>query len=462
MLSKYIDKKILTTLTFFLLQFAFSACKKFIEIPPPADVASTETLFSDDVSAVSAINGLYSQMMTSNLFFANSGFTLMPALSADELYTTSSNGNFDPFLKNSISTDNFYNDAGLWKSGFKLIYQTNAILLGLGNSTNISDGIKNQLIGEAKFVRAFCYFYLINFYGDVPLVMSTDYKVNATLPRMNKIEIYKQITRDLQDAKNLMMADYPSPGKVRPTKSAAVALLARVYLYQGKWADAETESSSLIDLGTYSLSSLNNVFLSNSSEAIWQLLPVLNSINTADGITFIPYSSTFKPSYVLTDWLLNSFEVNDQRKSAWLKSNTVDGQLYYYPFKYKVRSGSAITEYNMVFRLAEEYLIRAESRAQQDNISGAKSDLNIIRNRAGLLNTSANDKSSLLEAIDHENQIEFFAECGHRWFDLKRTGKINSVLSFEKPLDWQPSDSLYPIPLSELLANPVLTQNPGY
>ncbi len=98
----------------------------------------------------------------------------------------------------------------------------------------------------------------------------------------------------------------------------------------------------------------------------------------------------------------------------------------------------------MVLRLAEQYLIRAEARAQQNNLSGAQDDLNTIRARAGLDNTAANTQTSLLAAVMHERQVEFFCEGGQRWFDLTRTGQANAVLSIEKP-GFKPTDILFPI-----------------
>jgi hypothetical protein len=445
-----------------LLILFFSSCKKFIEVDPPANVVTMETLFSDDQTATSAVNGLYSQMMISNLFFANSAMAVFPGLSADELMRTVPDGSTDPFQKNAIMTNSSQIEINLWKRGYNHIYHANAILKGLANSTGLTKATKDQLTGEAKFVRAFCHFYLVNLFGDVPLITGTDYQINQAVPRTSAGEIYQQIISDLKDAQNLMSASYPTAGKVRPTKNAATALLARVYLYQKNWAEAEAQATLLISSGTYSLASLNSVFLANSSEAIWQLLPVLSSINTADGITFIPGSPSARPNYIVTDWLLNSFEANDQRKTSWLKTNTVSGQNYTYPYKYKTRLSPTIAESNMVFRLGEMYLIRAEARAEQNNITGAQADIDAIRIRAGLSSTTANDKATLLTAIAQERRIELFAEWGHRWFDLKRTNRIDAVLSIEKPLSWQSTDALYPIPLSELQTNPALIQNPGY
>ena len=121
----------------------------------------------------------------------------------------------------------------------------------------------------------------------------------------------------------------------------------------------------------------------------------------------------------------------------------------------------------MMFRLAEQYLIRAEARAQQNNISDAQADLNKIRTRARLPNTTAADKNSILSAILHERQTELFSEWGNRWFDLKRTNNIDAVMSIMTPkkangLQWQSYKQLNPLPFTEIQRDPSLLQNLGY
>jgi hypothetical protein len=454
------SKNLFIAYIFFVILFL--SCKKFVEVAPPKNELITSTVFSDDQTATSAIVGIYNRMMNGNLVFANGGMSLYPGLSADEIYRTSPGGEIDQFTNNAITLSNSINNSSFWARAYPLIYQANACVEGLTNSTSLNAGIKNQLLGEAKFSRAFCYFYLVNLYGDVPLVLSTDYRENAVLPRTSIIQVYQQIVTDLQESKNLLKPDYPTSDPVRPNKWAATALLARVYAYQKNWASAETQASEVINSGMYNLvSNLNAIFLANSPEAIWQLIPPAGFRNTSEGSTFIPTSATARPTYALTNFLLNAFDSGDMRKTLWLGSRILSGQTYYYPAKYKVRSSSTITEYNMVIRFAELYLIRAEARARQNNISGTQSDLNVIRKRAGLPNTTASTQPTLLLAIEHERQIELFTEWGHRWFDLKRTGRADPVLGVEKP-GWQTTDALYPIPFSEIQKNVFLTQNPGY
>jgi hypothetical protein len=95
-------------------------------------------------------------------------------------------------------------------------------------------------------------------------------------------------------------------------------------------------------------------------------------------------------------------------------------------------------------------------------VQGGKEDINILRARAGLGPTTANEQTSLLAAIEQERRVELFAEWGNRWYDLKRTAKAGTVLKVLKPLTWQDTDVLLPIPINELKANTYLEQNPGY
>ena len=167
----------------------------------------------------------------------------------------------------------------------------------------------------------------------------------------------------------------------------------------------------------------------------------------------------------MRDDLINAFEAGDERSTNWVGRFTDVTGTWYYPFKYKVQDGNQavpITEALTLLRLAEQFLIRAEARTQQGNFTGAQEDLNMIRNRAGLANTTANDQSSLLMAIEHERRVELFTESNHRWFDLKRTRRADAVLGGIKS-NWQPTDVLYPIPQSDFDKNSNLKpQNPGY
>lgn len=442
-----------------MLLLALLSCKKFVDIEAPELALPSSSLFTSDGGALAAAAGLYSNMVSSNLAFANGALTLYGGLSADELFNTVPSASYDAFRTASLTADESTVLTRFWIPAYKTIYHANAVLEGLEGSTALSEGVRRQLRGEMLVVRAFHYFYLVNLFGDVPYLTATDYTKNATHPRTPSAQIYSAIQADLEEAPDLLTEAYPAPGKGRPNRWAAAALLARVSLFRGEWARAEGAATAVLASGRYTLPALSAVFDTASTEVIWRLERA--GAGTAEGATFIPPSATAQPVLALTPALLQAF-ASDGRREVWVKEVAVNNQLYTYPYKYRVGAATAVSEYLTVLRLAELYLIRAEARAQQGKIGEAARDLNIVRQRAGLPAITAADKAALLTAIEGERRLELAFEWGHRWLDLKRWGRAGAVLAPLKGSRWQSTDQLYPIPLSERLKNPALTQNPGY
>lgn len=469
-LRYYYNRKMLF-LYLLLISSYITSCKKFVEVEAPTTQIIGSSVFSNDATATSAMVGIYSKLMSNSSSFINTQITRLGGLSSDELANFSTSVNDATVFQNALDPGNS-NVLILWRDTYGYIYQANAIIEGLTNSTGVTTPTRNQLAGEAKFFRALCHFYLTNFFGDIPYITTTDYRINNIVPRTPKAQVYQQIIADLKDAQSLLNDGYvksdntvytTSAERIRPNKWAATSLLARVYLYVGDWMNAESQASAILNNSSvYNLASdLNGVFLKNSNEAIWQLMPVTTGINTPEGNAFI--LTTAPTSTAISDQLLNSFEVGDNRKIKWINSITVGTQTYYYPYKYKVKTGASVTEYYMVLRLAEQYLIRSDARAQQNNILGAISDLNVIRGRAGLPSlVTTLTQAQTLTAIEQERRVELFAELGNRWLDLKRTNRADAILGPLKSPNWQSTDVLYPIPLVQLQNDQNMTQNPGY
>lgn len=441
------------------------SCEDFVDVDPPVSQIVRETVFADDRSANAAIAGIYSQMM-STPSFAGFDIGFYCAMSADELLLLSSSTEQSQFQNNSLIPSNTIIMSSFWDLGYRYIWYANTAIEGLSNSTTVSQAVKAQLLGEARFIRAFCHFYLTNLFGDIPYITSTDYRINAIAPKIAQSEVYASIIQDLLAAQRDLMDDYPTQGRVRPNRGTATALLARTYLYIGDWSNAEAEATKVITDSRYQLETdLNKVFLAGSNEAIWQLMPVSPGYNTYEE-RYITSGSSGGLS--LTNVLLSAFELNDARYKNWIRP-WINGDATlttHYPFKYKVSALlQPVTEYNIVFRLAEQFLIRAEARAHNNNLTGpgsAEADLNMIRDRAGLRNTTAITQAELLDAIINERRVELFTEWGHRWFDLKRTDEIDETLGSLKK-DWQSTDVWYPIPKTELEKNRnLLPQNEGY
>jgi hypothetical protein len=445
----------------------------FLDVgPPPTQVVDT-TVYSADASATAGVLGIYIGLTsrgTNVPGIANdAALSTFLGLAADELlYATTT---YDEYRLNQV------NPAGngpslLWSQAYTNIYQCNTAVAGLTGSTTLTASQRTQLLGEAKFLRAFNYFYLANIFGDVPLVLSTDYAANSTLGRTAKADVYAQVVTDLLDAQKSLGTAYPVANeRTRVNQAAATALLARVYLYQQNWAAAETQATAVLAQSTlYSLPAPNLAFLASSPEAIWQLRRAGTvSTNTAEAAYFVPASLTVAPTatYQLTNTLYNAFGTPDNRRTTWTNSYAVAGTTYRYPFKYQQRvataSAGAATEYSVVLRLAEQYLIRAEARIRQGNLATGIADLNAVRARAGAtaLPTTLSSADALL-AVENERRLELFTEWGHRWFDLIRTGRVAAVLGPYKGTTWDANDNEWPIPATQLLANPALTQNPGY
>lgn len=464
---------LLVILTMSILLVSETSCKKFLDIKPPNDKLVTKSVFADSVTASSAIVGIYATLMQGNVGFM--GYkSVIPCLSSDELqYTATYDKALIEFNNNDINITNSRVN-GIWTELYTAIYMANAIIEGVDGASTISPTAKQKLTAESKFIRAFCYFYLVNYFGDIPLVTSTAYQNNSSLPRSSVATVYAKIIDDLTEAKSNLYNTFPTNYRARPTKSAASALLSRVYLFTKDFVNAENEATALISNSSFSLlPNLNLVFKKESTEIIWQLATVVPAyFNSFDGNVFVP-GGTYIPTYVLRPEFVNAFDSNDKRELNWINGVTVSGSTYYYPYKYKAYTGGTNEEYEVVFRLAEQYLIRAEARCQQNKVmgtNGAESDINVIRNRAGLGNTTATDLPSMLKAIEVERRNELFAEWGNRWFDLKRwpssvaTGKTRAddILSPLKGNSWQATDVLWPIPASQISLNINLKQNSGY
>lgn len=454
------------TIPILLILLSISACNKFLEVSAPKNQLTAEAAFNNDATAQAILANIYVGCIND---FGSGSFgsvTMMGIFSADEADNYSSDPGTIQAADNTLIASNGYS-SNIWISCYKVIYECNSLIEGLATSTGVSAAVKKQLTGEALFLRAFAHFYACALYGKATIVTGTDYRVNTQLARSDSSDVLQFIIKDLTTAKELLPHNYSiwANERVRANKWAATALLARAYLFAGEMEKAEKEASEVIEqTGLFQLTSLDDTFLKNSEESIWQLKPIATSLNTNEGSHFI--LKTVPDLFALKPGFISSFEINDQRKEKWIGEYTYETNTWYYPYKYKIHTGGTpLNEYSMVLRLAEQYLIRAEARASQGKLSDAISDVDSIRKRAALPlvgNTNAAiSKPDLLVLIEHERQVELFTEWAHRWIDLRRSGKIDEVLAPVKPA-WESTSSLYPLPQTEINANRNIKQNPGY
>jgi hypothetical protein len=455
---KNISTKYAYIFSFFLL-LALAGCEESLEVKLPGNQLSSETVYASDPTAEAAVNGIYQSLVAD--FYYNRVHSVL-GQTADELVPRTGIANV--YSSNEIQeTDGTINSN--WGELYKTIYNANNVIEGVTKSSTLNTVKSRQWIAEAKFLRAYSYFYLTNLWGDVPLVLTTNVDVSALLPQSSQEAVYAQITLDLTDAAKDLPTDYANykRQRIRATKWAAESLLARVNLYLGKWTDAAAHATAVInETGTYKittgLTTTNSPFVADNGESILQI-PYFNADYTYEGAAVFTTGGTL---------LLRKgnalFETGDERKTKW----TIDIRdrngvfLGIAPNKYKNNFGDSPSERSTVLRLAELYLIRAEARVRSNDITGAQQDINVIRNRALLGNTTLTDPNQLLDLIALERQREFFAENGHRWLDLKRTGKLDETLSVLSDKIWKSTDRLYPIPEPALRSNPFLNPTEGY
>lgn len=465
-----------------------TSCKKFVAVDGSETTINSTDVYSNNTKATAALSYIYYDLIATDAFAQGyGGISALTGMSSDEINTYSSQLTYKQFNLNTLQTDNPI-VLSFWSSGYTNLYRANFAMENVIKSTGITPAVKNQLIGEAKFMRAFLHFYLSGLYGAIPLAMNSDYRVNTSLGRSPVGDVYKSVIADLIDAQSLLTDEYLSganeitASRIRPNKAAATALLSKVYLYSNDWMNAEKQSSLLISNPVYKLESIDGVFKSSSKEAIWSLQPAGTTLNyTQEGANFnltTAPSPGFNNSYVITPQLLSSFEPNDLRRSNWIGSLTSGTNIYYFPQKYKSGPAStAISENLMMFRLGEQYLIRAEARANLGKIIGsgsAASDLEEIRTRAGLtLPITATTLPDIMIAIEQERKVELFTEWGNRWMDLRRwkgvanpggnrADEVMPQIMSTRGGSWSAYKTLYPIPVTEISKNSSLYQNTGY
>lgn len=441
-------------------------CTDFVETDLPPSQLTGGAVFTDRATATAALANIYARLRSQTLITGGSrGIGNLLGHYADELdhYGDGFGTIYNFYIHSVLATEPEL--ATLWNNSYSLIYACNSILEGLEDNTALSEMDREQLQGEALFLRGFIHFYLSQLFGDIPYVTRTDYGENAQIGKLGNSEIYELLASDVEKSIDLLPELYVTADRVRVNRYAAMAFLARAALYSGDWERAQTLSNEVLgrtDLYSWE-EDLDQIFLKGSKGTLWQLKPESSEGNTLEAQTYIFESGPPINQGALTQSFMDGFAPGDQRAVHWTRSITNGTTVWYHPYKYKANSltGSSV-EHSVVLRLGELYLIRAEARMQLGDLDGAMADLNKIRGRAGLSDLVGLDRMGVEAALIQERRYELFTEFGHRWFDLKRLQKAGEVLGPLKP-NWQEYHLLFPIPQSELLANPNLNpQNDGY
>lgn len=404
--------------------------------------------------------------------------------------------------------------ANKYNLNFNGIQRANSILTRIEPAANISQAVKDNIIGQTKFLRALFYFDLVRYFGGVPLhTTEVSGLSGAFLPRATPEEVYQLIIADAQDAiAKLAAPAFPQIG--RASKGSAAMLLADVYMTQKKYAEAEIELKKITQMGYDLLPDYASVYAlnnKNSRESIFEVqfqqgTTGLNSnfiynfipIGQNQPITGINYNNRSIGGWnVPTQPMIDSYETGDQRLEASIAIAEGTGTTGNFtiesvkspagyvappgksgkPFIKKYLHPHTVannTDDNFpVYRYADALLLLAEALNEQGKGSEALPYLNEVRERAGLLPSNETNQDILRTVIAHERKVELAFE-NKRWFDLLRTGKAIEVLSADGQylksiypyllpvtFDVTQNKLIYAIPLRETLIGN-LEQNPGY
>ncbi|WP_046246352.1 RagB/SusD family nutrient uptake outer membrane protein [Hymenobacter terrenus] len=433
--------------------FSFSSCNDLLE-PTPAQQLTDDKAITDAGSARSATIGVYDRVQA----YYQLNWPVLGFLPGENVRF---NGTLNQFLQidqNQLSADNVLITEA-WTQMYQAVNGANIVITTLPgiNDPLLPVAEKNQLLGEAYFLRALVYFDLGRGWGGVPLVLTpTRTKENGQgLRRATLAQTYDQVLADLAEAEKLLP---DATTRNRGVKASARALRARLHLYRKQWAEAETNATLLIDNANYGLVTPYRAFSTApflSRESIFELTFSNADANTMWNNWFpsaLGGQFNFQP--VPTAITLLNDPATGGSRAALLASTVIAGTNVTYGNLYSRSAQRDDPSY--VLRLAEQYLIRAEARTQQGKLTDALADLNVVRSRAGVPASTAATAADLLLAIENERRVEFAFEAD-RWFDLVRTGRAGTVLGVTDQRRW-----VFPIPFNDLVADPGLEQNPGY
>jgi hypothetical protein len=438
----------------FLAAVLLLSCKKFLDVQPQDAIADDAGVITDKSSAETAVRGLY-RALSDNAYYGST-FVTLGYLCGDNIVWTGSQSVIQQFISHNVRADNA-NVASAWSGIYATINRANYIIDKVPAVTDplLTQDLKNQFLGEAYFTRALCYFDLARTWGGVQITLTPTTTPNDKygIKRSTAAQTYDQVLSDLVAADSLLPA---ATNRFRATRKTVWALRARYHLYRQQWADAETYAGKVIaDSANYKLVQPYSAFFANNATA------------TSESVLELSYSTTYTNNHRnywqppanggTRQWapndallaLVNDPAIGGNRSS--LAAKTAAG-LWYGNLYYR----SPATDPAYIIRIAELWLIRAEARAQRNDLAGAVSDLNAVRARAGVAPTEAATRANLLLAIENERRLEFAFE-GHRWYDLVRTGRAAAVLGITDA-----NKLLLPVPAAEVLNDPDLEQNPGY
>ncbi len=467
-----------------LLALALSSCQGILDKEPIATL-DAGSFFQTEDDAVQALNAAYQPLLFSNT--NNNFYWAFAEVTSDEAIPGGDGSRpgiveMDAFTF-TPRTEEFNT---FWKLQYAGITQCNLVLDNISN-IEMTENRRNQITGQALFLRSYYYFLLTQVFGDVPFFTRVAPPDELKVPKTAKATIYAQIEADCERAAGLLPAQYPAADVGRATKGAAYALAAKTFLYEKNWEKVVEYVGKVKGLGIYALMSDYRANFrentQNNAESVWEIQHANLELGVGNFLNQWWASKKFEGYGFaeVTESLVNAFELNDPRRKFTLASNNEDyfGLVYknsfsstkYSPRKY-LQAKDSVTQkadgdinYTAI-RYAEVLLWEAEALVELNRTQDALAPLEQVRARAraqatdpatALPPVTTTDQQVLREAVRHERQVELGFEL-HRYFDLVRWGIAAALL----PGFQVGKHEVFPIPQTEIDLNSALLQNPNY
>jgi hypothetical protein len=489
-----------------IVALGLSACKKSFIDKAPQSSLTTGNFFKTANDAETSLIGAYATMRNGFYQYNNLLFT---DGRSDNCYVNGDDNTGEWPLENFTYAPSNTKVGGEWSDLYNMIASANTVLDNVPNITDpaLTATRKNQILAEARFLRAMHYYWLVTEWGPTPLVLTTNYNGSYTPKRASVAEVYAQIVADLQFADANLPVSAASNDPLnknqigRATKGAADALLAKTYAQMGDYANCLIYCNKVIDEGQYTLlphfANLWGVANKNNAESIFE-------IQGNQTGTYYNYGAEIFDYVPSDNWPKRNIGSYDLIQAFAAESDTATNERYHATFNWQIANAAFNMPLNAwdpakpipftnkmpdaggfdspddieLIRYADIILLAAEANNQLGNIPAATTELNQIRTRAGVANTTATTKGALALAILNERRLELVNE-GCRWHDLLRAnanGTINIIALMNSQHDsngnllkYGPNGAgvnqnllIFPMPTNELQLNPNLTQNPGY
>ena len=470
---------------FLILAFWCSSCTDLLDKEPLGRL-DADSYFKTAGDAIQAVNATYQPLLISNT--NNNYYWVFGTIASDDAVVGGDGSrpgisDVDIFKHNAATQE--VND--FWKLNYSGIVQAN-IVIAKTPLISADEALKNRIIGEGLFLRAYYHFLLAQVFGDVPLILKIQPPDEVLVPRTAQTTVFEQVITDAEEAASLLPVSYGPADVGRATKGVALALKAKAHLYLKQWDQVVNTIVQIKALNIYQLQAdYQNNFLKttqNNSESVWEIqhenleLGVGNNLNkqwlskkVTDGYGFAEVTTDF----------VDAFEPGDPRLLFTVARKNED----YFGVTYKasfsstgasprkfLQPASEVTQKSdgdinyTAMRYDEVLLWEAEALAELGRTAEALIPLKAVRGRARaqaanpattLPFITTTDQQALIDIIRHERRVELGFEF-HRFFDLVRWGIAKDILTgFVAG-----KNEVFPIPQTELDLNPNLTQNPGY